>query len=309
MLSKSIKEIARENGWYGDGNLLGGAFGLYKNYFFMIKEGMGDKVLTARFDEINEETWINLNQAIEKNKKKLKISEFGVGIEGLWLKFVEHVRNTKKEVLYTALDFLVELFEENHMPHQNKCIDCGTQKDLAYYTLGEVAGMVCPSCYIALREEMGHFERGYQSEDKNYMMGTIGAILYSVPGIIVWVIIALFLRAISGVMVLGIGFLAFKGFADFGGRAGVWSKWIVVAVTIVATIVAIFASVFVGLFFNGYGYQEIINQILTNEEVQRYIKGSLYFAALLGAIPLIYIFYEIYSLSRVPKLKEAKKIA
>jgi hypothetical protein len=308
MLSKSAKELGKENGWYYDRSLYGSVFGLYNNYFFEVKEGEGNKILTATFDEIDEKIGMRLTQALKENKNRLKIGEFGIDSQGLGLIFVERFRNTKKEVLYAALDFLVELFEDNQIPHQNKCFDCGSQKELDYYIFDGVPGMLCPNCYDVLRQQWGFVEKDFDSEDKNYILGTVGAIIYTIPGIIIWIIVALFLKALSGVLVLGIGFLAFKGFMNFGGRAGPWSKWIIVAVTLVATVVSIFATVFVGMYFNGYGYQEIFNEIMINEEVQEFIKRTLFVSAIIGIIPLAYLFYEIYSASKLPKLKIASKI-
>ncbi len=305
MLTKASKEIGKENDWYRAGSSV---FGLYKNHFFVIKEGQGNKLLIASFDEIDEKNWINLTQTLEDNQKELKFSEFGVDTKSLLLKFTEHIRHTKKEVLYTALEFLVELFEKNQIHPQNMCFDCKSQRELDYYVFDGTPAILCSQCYDTMRQEWGFVEKDFATEDKNYIQGTIGAIIYTIPGIIIWVIVALFLKAISGVLVLGLGFLAFKGFIDFGGRAGTWSKWIIAIVTIAATIVSIFATVFVGMYLNGYGYDEIFSEIWANQEALKLIKDMLVLSTIIGLIPLAYVFYEVYSVSKLPKLEAAKKV-
>lgn len=158
MLFKPLKDIGKENNWYRTNSIIEGVFGLYKGYFFQIEEGIGYKLITTRIREPieDEETQANIIKAFEKNEQTLKFNNAGADINNLWLKFHEHFRSTKKEVLYKSLDFFVDVLKENKVPPQDKCYNCEQEKNLGYYLVSEQGVILCERCYDNTHQEMNY---------------------------------------------------------------------------------------------------------------------------------------------------------
>lgn len=307
MLSKRAKEIGKKLDWHvsKDSNT---TFGLYRGYFFELGDGEGFKFLVTHTQEFDEETWNKLNQAIEANRDKLKISEYDIGVNGLALKFREVIRHTKKEVVIAALDFLVDLFQKSGVTYQYQCTECGSTKELGFYSMFGLVRVLCFNCYDFFDQEVKYDKKQYDSESKNYVFGTLGAAIFLIPGVIGWIILQFYFGKIAGFMAIAFGWLAFEGYTRFGGQFGSWTKWIIFGVSFLAILVSVFLSGIYEGYLAGVTFWQMLELFQSNEEIRRVTWRNLMLALLLSILPLLYIVYIVYIYTKFPRIEAAQKL-
>ena len=118
MIFPKAKKIAKALDWYKTKDTV---FGLYKGYFF----NMGDssllsnpqsKYVIVTTDTLTEEQKLEINTALESNKKKLKFSNFEVDDQTVFVQFIEIYTYTKLKTVYALFDFLVDLLTKIGIP-------------------------------------------------------------------------------------------------------------------------------------------------------------------------------------------------
>jgi hypothetical protein len=240
MIFPKAKKIAKELDWHKTKD---GVFGLYKGYFFNVTDASllsnpQFKFVTATIDILTEEQKLQIKTELDTNKKILKFTNFEISDNNIFFQFAENLTFTKLKTVYTLFDFLVDLFKKLQLPEQNKCHNCGTKEKINSYNLNENGIILCNSCFSGKENSFYEIERERISEEKNYLTGFLGTIVFSIPGIIAWVLIAVYLERLASAMAMVIAFLGLKGYDYFKGRHGKLTKYLIVLSNIICIIIA-----------------------------------------------------------------------
>ena len=290
-----LREIGRENRWCQAGRTV---FGLYKDCFFTLGDGQGFKFVLARADGLSGEVTAALESELDANRKRLGFSEKKVASDGVFLKFRESFRSIKKETLYAAMDYVVSLFTQHHLPTTNSCAECHSHNDVSLYTLNSTGVAYCSSCHARLRDSLRLANTAYEAEEKHYLRGAAGAALLSLAGIVVWVLLAYYLNRVWAGMAFLFAFLANKGYDLFRAKRGKVTPVIIIGLNILSVIASNYAT---GLFILlGYGlsWSAAWHVLMTSERVATLLRKEIAVSTAVCALAWIYLSYSYWKAYR-----------
>lgn len=267
MIFPKAKKIAKELDWHKTKD---GVFGLYKGYFFNVADASllsnpQFKFVTATTDNLSEEQKQQIKTELDTNKKSLKFTTFEISDNSIFFQFAENLTFTKLKTVYSLFDFLVDLFKKLNISEQNKCHNCGTNQKINYYDLNDTGIILCNTCFNKTENSFYEIERERISEEKNYLTGFLGSIVFSIPGIIAWVLIAVYLERLASAMAMVIAFLGLKGYDYFKGRHGKMTKFIIVLTNIVSILIANATTVIALLVKEGLTISQAFAEFQTNQ--------------------------------------------
>lgn len=274
MIFPKAKKIAKELGWYKTND---GVFGLYKGYFFNVSDASlvsnpQFKFVTVTIDNTTSEQKTQLKIELDNNKKNLKFTKFEINDNRIYFQFAENLTYTKIKTVYSLFDFLVNTFKKLNVSEQNKCHQCGTQKEINYYNLNDSGIILCKSCFKQTENNFNQIEREKISNEKNYLTGFLGSMVFSIPVIIAWVLLAVYIERIASGMAFILAFLGLKGYDFFKGRHGKLRKYILFLTNVVSILVANVLTVLVLMVKEGL----TINQSLMEFQINQIAKNIFY---------------------------------
>jgi len=287
MLFPRVKRLGRELDWYKSKNAV---FGMYKNYFYNVGDGQGIKIAIVRVGELSEGQKTQINEALKANKKALKLSRFDFMALYIQFQFAEHFKSTKLERFYNLFDFLAELFEKANVPEQNRCHGCETKDHLRFYAMDSLGMILCNSCFRKMEDDFNRAEREKHEREKNYAAGFLGSLVFSIPGIIAWVLFAVYLERVAAVMAMAIAALGKKGYDYFKGRHDKATRYLIIVSNIICVFVACVATIFALLLKEGLSFGESYGALLTNENAIKAFKDNLFISYFMAFLGWIWIF-------------------
>lgn len=270
MIFPKAKKIGKELDWYKTKD---GVFGLYKGYFFNVSDASllsnpQYKFVTATTDNLTEDQKLQIKNELDANKKILKFTTFEITDNSIFFQFAENLTYTKLKTVYSLFDFLVDLFKKLNISEQNKCHNCDSKDGLKYYDLNDSGVILCNPCFRQIEKSYYEVERERVSEEKNYLTGFFGSLVFSIPGIIAWVLIAVYLERLASAMAMVIAFLGLKGYDYFKGRHGKLTKYIIVVSNIISILIANATTVIALLVNEGLTISQSIEELQTNQAVK-----------------------------------------
>ena len=195
--------------------------------------------------------------------------------------------------MYTLVDFLVVLFKKLNISEQNKCHNCGTYQKINYYDLNDNGIILCNNCFNQTENSLLEIERERISEEKNYLTGFLGAMVFSIPGIIAWVLIAVFLERLATGMALIIALLGLKGYDYLKGRHGKFTKYIIVIANIVSILIANVATVIALLVKEGLTINKAISELQINQDAKDIFNLNTIVSFILALIVWIWLLFIV----------------
>lgn len=270
MIFPKAKKIAKELDWYKTKD---GVFGLYKGYFFNVSDASilsnpQYKFVTATTNNLNEDQKLQIKNELDANKKILKFTTFEISDNSIFFQFAENLTYTKLKTVYTLFDFLVDLFKKLNISEQNKCHNCGTKENIKYYDLNDSGVILCNPCFRQIESSYHKIEIERISAEKNYFTGFLGSLVFSIPGIIAWVLIAVYVERLASAMAMVIAFLGLKGYDYFKGQHGKLTKYIIVFSNIISILIANATTVIALLVNEGLTITQSIEELQTNQSVK-----------------------------------------
>lgn len=293
MIFPKAKKIARDFGWYKTDD---GVFGLYKGYFFNVSDASlvsspQYKFVSATTGNLTEEQRLQINTELITNKKKLKFTGFEIRDTTIFFQFMENIIPTKLKTVYVLFDFLVDLFKKVNIPEQNKCHSCGTNQKINYYDLNDNGIILCDTCFHETNNKFYEIEKERISKEKDYVTGFFGAAIFSIPGIILWVLLAIYLGRMASAMAFIIAFSAFIGYSFLKGREGILKKYIIFLTNIVSIIIANVMTVLALLIKQDSTVKQAISELQTNEAVKEAFYANMVLSFILASIAWIWILF------------------
>ncbi len=208
-------------------------------------------------------------------------------------------------------DFLVDLFKKLKISEQNKCHSCGANQKINYYDLNDTGIILCNSCFQQTENSFYEIESKRISEEKNYLTGFLGSIVFSIPGIIAWVLIAVYLERIASGMALIIAFLGLKGYDYFKGRQGKLTKYLIVLTNIVSISIANVATVITLLVKEGLTINQALSEFQTNQAAKDIFNQNTIISFILALFVWIWILFIMkdkkLTIKLADKFKKKKK--
>jgi hypothetical protein len=274
MIFPKAKKIAKDLGWHKTNDSV---FGLYKGYFFKVSDASlittpQFKLVTVTIGNITEEQRLQIKTELSLNKRKLKFTLFEIGDNEIFFKFTENVTLTQLKTVYSLFDFLVDLFRKLNVPEQNKCHNCERDQRINYYDLNDTGIILCDICFSQEDHRLYEIEKERISKEKNYLTGFLGALIFSVPGIILWILCAVYFERLASGMAFVIAFLGILGYDYFKGRHGKLTKYIIVLTNIVSIIIANIMTVITLLVKQGLTINHAIQEFQTNETAKDFLN-------------------------------------
>lgn len=293
MIFPKAKKIARELDWHKTKD---GVFGLYKGYFFNVADASllsnpQFKFVTATTDNLSEEQKQQIKIELDTNKKSLKFTTFEISDNSIFFQFAENLTYTKLKTVYSLFDFLVDLFKKLNISEQNKCHNCGTKERINFYDLNDTGIILCNTCFNQTENNFNEIERQRISEEKNYLTGFFGSIIFSIPGIIAWVLIAVYLERLGSGMAFIIAFLGLKGYDYFKGHHGKLTKYIIVFSNIASILVANVATVIALLVKEGLTINEAFSEFQTNQAAKDVFNQNTIISFILALLVWIWLLF------------------
>lgn len=293
MIFPKAKKIAKDLGWHKTRDSV---FGLYKGYFFNVSDASlittpQFKLVTVTTGNITEEQKLQIKTELNLNKRKLKFTLFEISDNDIFFKFTENVTLTQLKTVYSLFDFLVDLFKKLNVSEQNKCHNCGRDQRINYYDLNDTGIMLCDTCFSQEDHRFYEIEKERISKEKNYITGFLGALIFSVPGIILWILCAVYFERLASGMAFVIVFLEILGYDYFKGRHGKLTKYIIVLTNIVSIIIANILTVITLLVKQGFAINHVIQEFQTNETAKDFFYQSIIISFLLALLVWIWLLF------------------
>ena len=295
MIFPKAKKIARELGWHKTSDSV---FGLYKGYFFEVGDGSllsnpQYKYVSATVDTLTNEQIAEIKSTLEANKKTLKFSNFEIGEASIHFQYLENLTFTKLKTVYALLDFLVELFKGLNIPEQDKCHSCGVTENISYNTLNDKGIILCTNCFRQVENNFYALERERVAQEKNYMTGFIGSVVFSIPGIIAWVLVAVYLDRLASAMAIAIAILGIKGYDFFKGRQGKLTKYLIVLSNIVSIALANVVTIIALLMMEGLTIDQSIIELQANEVAKDLLFKNTMISFVLAFFVWIWLLFSL----------------
>ncbi|UTX47622.1 hypothetical protein [Chryseobacterium sp. MA9] len=293
MIFPKAKKIARDLGWYKTKDSV---FGLYKGYFFNVSDASiihtpQYKYVSVTTGDLTEEQKQQIKIELIANKKKLKFTIFKINDNSIFFKFTENLIPTRLSSVYALFDFLVALFKKLNIPEQNKCHSCETVQRINYYNLNDTGVILCDNCFKQTGDKFYEIEKEIISKEKNYLTGFLGAIIFSIPAILLWVLLAVYLGELSSGMAFVIALLGFLGYDYFKGLQGKLTKYIIFFTNIASIFIANVLTIITLLVKQGFTMNQAISEFQTNPAANEIFMQNIIVSFLLSFIPWIWILF------------------
>ncbi|PXW17154.1 hypothetical protein C8D70_102216 [Chryseobacterium sp. CBTAP 102] len=293
MIFPKAKKIARDLGWYKTGD---GIFGLYKGYFFNVSDASiihtpQYKSVSVTTGNLTEEQRLKIKTELTNNRKRLKFTLFEVRENSIYFKFTENIMPTKIRTVYALFDFLADLLKKLNIPEQNKCHSCEKLQRINYYDLNHTGILLCDDCFKQMDNKFYEIEKERVSKEKNYLTGFLGAVIFSIPAIILWVLLAVYLGGISSGMAFVTALLGFLGYDYFNGFRGKLTRSIIFFTSIISIFVANIITVIALFVKGGFSITEAISEFQTNPAANEIFMRNIIVSFILSCIPWIWILF------------------
>lgn len=291
MIFPGLKNWAARQGWSQDKNVI---YGYYNDYLFTAGDGQGFKFFAVSVPKIDSASQEQVLARLMIRRKELKIANLDFQDHILTVQVAEKFKSMGIQDIEAVLKEMAGALAEAGAV-QNSCQDCGVETQ-DKVLINHTAIHFCPSCYDSLSQNIDAALQEFETEDKNYFQGFMGAILGAVVGAIPWVLVEAFTGVIAAFLGALIGLAAYKGYQLFQGKVGPATRWLIILATIFGLVFAQ-ASVLV-IFIIQLEIpltMENIAIILAAPGLLRELGGSFLFSLLMAGLGVSSLFSRLGS--------------
>lgn len=209
-------------------------------------------------------------------------------------KTMERIRN--------ALDSITELLRANR--YENCCQSCGATEATAAYVLGGATAHLCPACYAAHSDQADFRQQAENQKRDHLLAGLVGALLGSVLGAAVIVLIGQlgYVAAISGVI---IAVCTLKGYELLSGKLS--RRGVVISVVLMLLMIYVGNRTDWAVSVASYYEVDILTafQAIPYLLSQGYIEPGVFY----GNLAMVYLFAVFGAVPSVISAVRRKKLA
>ncbi|HMU05943.1 MAG TPA: hypothetical protein PJ990_20055, partial [Saprospiraceae bacterium] len=121
--------------------------------------------------------------------------------------------------------------------------------------------------------------------------GLLGASVFSLLGILLWVVFAVYLGVISSGMAMVIALLGIKGYEYFGGKLGALTKYILLFANIMSIIVGNILAITAQLMDQGYSIFQAIDLMRLDDEIKGLVFRNIIISFTLAMLVWIWLLF------------------
>lgn len=300
MLFPGVKKIGKSFGLVRSSSV---AMGNIDNSYIRLYDGNNQKVLEFFFPKLEIEDKNEISELLKKNKvKKHEWSDDTVIIT-----FAEYLKpypvNNIKNIITQLSNYA-----STHYPNDKvTCQKCNLSTEASSYSLGNASLYLCNDCVKNLEFELINEKSEYESIPKNYLFGTIGALLFSIPGIIVTALVFVFLNRIAALSAVIYVLLAAKGYLFFKGKTDKIGAFILTITGLVLSYFGILISYSTMILYKTKSIPYTF-ELLKNPEIQKEMNTNIYIGLFVCSIYLVFNLITLLNEWKFPVLKRAKEI-
>jgi hypothetical protein len=287
MLWPGIKKLGKELGFKRTNSEV---VGTLKNCFIKMYDGKNIKVLEIFLPEMDDPDKEYIMDVLKQNKiKKSDWKDSGITIT-----FQEYIRPYSTAKIKSILFTIVDYFEQKYPDKIPKCHKCGMEKEADVYFVGNVSDYLCTDCLRKHKNNLDNEYLEYQQLPTNYFMGFIGALLFSIPGVIVTVLFFVFLDRLAAISALLYIVLGIKGYKLFKGKISPFGAFIIITVGIMMIGIGTLTAYSV-LIFNEIKTIDIdiLIQILGVPEVQRELWLNIAISYVISSVIIVIQLFQM----------------
>ena len=287
MIYNRLKKFAREKGWYGTKKSV---FGIFNNYLFNIYQGsitssQQYKVVFCRTETMLESQILELIELLKNNKKALKYDLFEVGSDFISITFHANYIPVKTAKLDETLNFLSKELSDRNIESKYHSGD-------NYCNLSGEGILLNQQEFIRIASEIEQNNSMEKLEKHSYLNGFIGSLIYSLPNIILWVLVAVYLERLSTGLGLIIALAGSFGYEKFKGKLGFWTKWLLIMSNLIVIYLANITSTIFMLWRLDVPFDQMYDVLKTDLELQKYFNTNLFISMLLGIVGWLWIIFN-----------------
>lgn len=269
-------------------------YGKYKEYYTYI-QSLDDLAFAITFSlKLSEAYTINNINLVLSNISKEYSNIKSCSYTDNSVKIRYAYKTSKKENADNILAILNTLVQEASLNSLSTCCPiCGENVEISPFVINGHFTACCDNCKLLIKIEIVEKQESIKNTKSNVIAGTVGAILGSLIGVALWIIVGLagYIAAICG-LVLAI--CTIKGYQLFGGKLDKKGM----TITIVITILMIFVSQYLSLVFDIYNSYKtgtifdaikLAPKVLTIPKISKdfyYNLGLGYFFTLIASVSL-----------------------
>lgn len=308
MVNSNLKAFGRSKGWHQTKEQV---FGLYNGFQCSIEssswlDNPRQTVVNCLFSSIDQSTQNILTTFLKENKKKIGHKDYQLSDVYIVLIFLDTWSSTKAEKLEQALNSLtnelsrLELrpaFAEGHTDFSR----------YNHYNQSGLGLLLLSEDYQAIKQEIDRDNQQRLLERTSYLSGAAGAFLFTLPIIIIWVLVAYYFNIITTIGGVLISLAAYYGYDKLKGKEDVGMKIILVLATVIAIIIANVATFHVQFMEYGLNFSESMDLIQHDPEVKTAFQSELGISMFFGLIGIAWV---VFGLSTKPNyIKPAEKVS
>jgi hypothetical protein len=310
MINQELKDFALENDWYYARTCV---LGFYKGYYFQLNNEEKCKILSCDFDDVTEETREKIETDLLEKNKDANAEMSIVTNNYIAIRFAELLPETNIEILREGLNSLAEVLASNSVPQGIGCMFCGSRDNLRYYynTNNKMVKRVCPECDDTMAVKKDLEEKNKLFEERNYTRGIMGALLFSVIGIAVYVIMSVYFQNLAQAGAVALGILILFGDSKFKTTKQSSPLWMLVFVFIISVIIAnyIIAGFLIYANYPHVTLLLLIKNYLYNSSLSALIMKRALTSVLICVVPILILFLMKSGGKNEPEWIMAEKIS
>jgi len=293
MLWPGIKKLGKElNLKRTDSEVVG----IIRNCFVKMYDGNQIKVLELYVPEIDDDD----KNFILKNFESNKIKRYEWLPKGVKIIFTEVFLPYSIKKIKDLLDGLVKYFSNKYPDQRPQCQHCGQQSDTEICCINNVSLLVCNDCREQIERNMQNEITEQQRIQGNYLLGFFGAILFSIPGILLTILFFVFFNSLAAISAVIYVILGIKGYKVFKGKISPVGAVIIVIAGLIMVAVGIIVSYSVFLLKEIKTIDiDVLILILKMPEIQKELISNIVISYIVSS------FYFVMQLNQM--LKEWKK--
>lgn len=260
----NLKKFAEQKGWNYNRRTTNGE---EKGYLFTIIQGQGFKTFLTPLTGITELAKEKVIRYLKEQKSVLKISDVDFDNSVLYIRVKETFGLMKMDNINELLSTITNYLQGNSICIDKHCVFCGEEGANEKCFINGIYYYAHSGCYEQAVEENKQEIKKYDSENKNYLLGTIGALLGGLVCTIPWIIVE-YLGFFAAFLAYLIGVGALKSYKMLGGKLGPMTRWIILVVVIISVFFAEIASYAIWFIQNDYLFcNENYNLILSDADI------------------------------------------
>ena len=300
MLFPGVKKLGKSFGLVRSSSV---AMGNIDNSYMRLYDGNNQKVLEFFFPKLKIQDKNEISELLKRNK--IKKHEWSG--DTVIITFTEYLKpypvNNIKNIITQLSNY-----SSIHYPNEKvACQKCNLSTEASSYSLGNASLYLCNDCFKNLEFELANKKSDYESIPKNYFIGTIGALLFSIPGIIVTALVFVFLNRIAALSAVIYVLLATKGYLFLKGKTDKIGALILTITGLVLSYFGILISYSTMILYKTKSISYTF-ELLQNTEIQKEMKINIYIGLFVCSLFLVFNLVTLLSEWKFPVLKKAKEI-